>query len=175
MVTILPQSQCVKTACKSAMSHLNAHKISGPRFNIKTSSYQYRKSHCGDKTVVRSSYLHNGISYTGKMSSLCWIRALEFSVTLTPGYQTALPIGSNVVEPLFPVVGVSWGICGRQDQYSGTYKINTAVSATDNLWFRPLSTVFSTMGAVSIWRCYLSSKRNLHHLERMRWLSYFNP
>ena len=28
------------------------------------SPYQYRKSHCGDKTVVRSSYLHNGISYT---------------------------------------------------------------------------------------------------------------
>ena len=40
------------------------------------SSYQYRKSHCGDKTVVRSSYLHNGISYTGKMSSLYWLRAL---------------------------------------------------------------------------------------------------
>ena len=34
---------------------------------------QYRKSHCGDKTVVRSSYLHNGISYTGKMRSLYWI------------------------------------------------------------------------------------------------------
>ena len=33
----------------------------GPQFNIKTSSYQYRKSHCGDKTVVRSSYLHSGI------------------------------------------------------------------------------------------------------------------
>ena len=45
----------------------------GPWFNIKMSSYQYRKSHCGDKTVVRSSYLHNGISYTGKMSSLYWI------------------------------------------------------------------------------------------------------
>ena len=26
--------------------------------------------------VVRSSYLHNGISYTGKMSSLYWIRAM---------------------------------------------------------------------------------------------------
>ena len=38
-------------------------------------SYQYRKSHCGDKTVVRSSYLHNGISYTGKMTSLYWIKA----------------------------------------------------------------------------------------------------
>ena len=46
----------------------------GPRFNIKMSSYQYRKSHCGDKTVVRSSYHHNGISYIGKMSSLHWIR-----------------------------------------------------------------------------------------------------
>ena len=39
-------------------------------------SYPYRKSHYGDKTVVRSSYLHNGISYTGKMTSLYWIRAL---------------------------------------------------------------------------------------------------
>ena len=48
---------------------------SGPRFNIKMSSYPLRKSHCGDQTVVRSSYLHNGISYTGKMSSLYWIRA----------------------------------------------------------------------------------------------------
>ena len=37
-------------------------------------SYQYRKSHCGDKTIVRSSYLHNGISYTGKTISLYWIR-----------------------------------------------------------------------------------------------------
>ena len=45
----------------------------GPWFNIKMPSYQYRKSHCGDKTVVRSSYLHHGISYTGKMASLYWI------------------------------------------------------------------------------------------------------
>ena len=36
-------------------------------------SYQYRKSHYGDKTVVRSSYLRNGISYTSKMPSLYWI------------------------------------------------------------------------------------------------------
>ena len=41
---------------------------SGPWFNIKMSSYQYRESHCGDKTVVRWSYLQNGISYTGKIS-----------------------------------------------------------------------------------------------------------
>ena len=37
------------------------------------SSYQDRKSHCGDKTVVRSSYLHNAISYTGEISSFYWI------------------------------------------------------------------------------------------------------
>ena len=47
----------------------------GPWFNTKMLFYQYRKSHCGDKRVVRSSYIHNGISYTGKMSSLYWIRA----------------------------------------------------------------------------------------------------
>ena len=34
---------------------------------------QYRKSHCGDKTILRSSYLHSGISYTGKKASLYWI------------------------------------------------------------------------------------------------------
>ena len=39
------------------------------------SSYQYRKSHCGDKTILRLSYLHNGISYTGKTTSLYWIGA----------------------------------------------------------------------------------------------------
>ena len=56
----------------------------GPWFNIKMSSYQYRKSHCGDKTVVRSYYLHNGISYTGKMTSLYWfgsqVPAIKFEL-----------------------------------------------------------------------------------------------
>ena len=49
----------------------------GGWFNKKMLSYQYRKSHCGDKTILRPSYLHNGISYTGKMTSLYWIRALD--------------------------------------------------------------------------------------------------
>ena len=47
----------------------------GPCFNIKMSSYQYRKSHCGDKTILRPSYLHKRISYTGKMISLYCIWA----------------------------------------------------------------------------------------------------
>ena len=60
-----------------AFKLLLAHQQPGPRFNKKMTSYQYRKSHCGDKTILRPSYLHNGISYTGKMTSLYWIRALE--------------------------------------------------------------------------------------------------
>ena len=37
------------------------------------SSYQYRKSNDGDKMIIQSSYLHNGISYMGKTASLYWI------------------------------------------------------------------------------------------------------
>ena len=44
-------------------------------------SYQYRKSHCGDKMILRPSYLHNGISYTGKMSSLYSIRVQATSIS----------------------------------------------------------------------------------------------
>ena len=47
----------------------------GGWINIKMPSYQYRKSHCGNKTILWPSYLHNGISYTGKTTSLCWIGA----------------------------------------------------------------------------------------------------
>ena len=65
------------TAWVCTMTTDNELMGSGSWFNIKMSSYQYRKSHCGDKTVVRSSYLHNGISYTGKMASLYWISPLK--------------------------------------------------------------------------------------------------
>ena len=61
---------------KSAWWLLRTH---GPWFNMKMPSYQYREFHCEDETVVRSSYLHNGIPYTGKMTSLNWIRAQGIS------------------------------------------------------------------------------------------------
>ena len=47
------------------------------RFNIKTTSYQYRTFHCGNKTVVKSSYLPNGISHAGETTSLYWFNPLE--------------------------------------------------------------------------------------------------
>ena len=49
--------------------------LSGPWFSIKMPSYQYRKTHCGYKTILRTSYLHNGIFHTCKMTSLYWIGA----------------------------------------------------------------------------------------------------
>ena len=48
----------------------------GPWFNIKMPFYKYRKYHCGDKTLIRASYLQNGISYTGKIRFLYWIGVL---------------------------------------------------------------------------------------------------
>ena len=62
-----------------------------PWFNIKMSSYQYRKSHCGDKTILWPSYLHNGIFYTSKMSSLYWIRALVTSHSLNQWPSSLMP------------------------------------------------------------------------------------
>ena len=58
--------------------------VSGGRSNIKMPSYQYRKSHRGDKTILRPSYLHNRISYTGKLASLYWIRALVAMLSRHP-------------------------------------------------------------------------------------------
>ena len=68
-------------ACKSLLllHYFERHRFQfcpRPRFNIKMLSYQYRKFNCGDKTVVRSSYFHNGISYAGKTAYLYWIEAL---------------------------------------------------------------------------------------------------
>ena len=46
--------------------------VRGPWVSIKM--LEYRNPYWGDKTVVRSSYLHNWSFYTGKMAHLYWIR-----------------------------------------------------------------------------------------------------
>ena len=56
---------------------------SGSWFNIKMISDQYRKSCCGNKMISRPSYLHKGISFTGKTTSLYWIRAQMSLVKIT--------------------------------------------------------------------------------------------
>ena len=69
-------------------------------FNINM-SYQYRKSHCGDKTIVRSFYLHNGTSYTGNMTSLYSIRAqgdLEDGCDVCPVVFVAMDLNAMAIE-----------------------------------------------------------------------------
>ena len=80
--------------------------LTGPRFNIKMWSYQYRKSHCGDKTVVRSSYLHNGISFTGKMTSLYWIGALMIKSTLFQVIMWCCQANNPLPEPMFTQISL---------------------------------------------------------------------
>ena len=92
--------------------HYWARDSPGPRFNIKMSSYRYRKSHCGDKTVVRSSYLHNGISHTSKMSSLYWIGAQA-------SYFTFLN-ESVVLQNSSPL----WNVCKWNVHVYGIYKMS---------------------------------------------------
>ena len=88
----------------------------GPWFNIKMSSHQYRKFHCGDKTVVRSSYLHHGISYTGKMTSLYWFvpqmainSPNNTTTTTTTTTTTKLKQDTKPQTPNPPKSYVIWG------------------------------------------------------------------
>ena len=68
-----PNNACL--CDRYSVTRMDSHRLSGcflehasskkpgSRFNIKMISYPYMKSHCGDKTILRPSYLHNWISY----------------------------------------------------------------------------------------------------------------
>ena len=75
---------------------------SEPRFDINMSSYQYEKSHCGDKTVVRSSYLHNGISYTCKMTSL-YRFSPQLPIDLIYGHMISRSVAVTWINNKVPV------------------------------------------------------------------------
>ena len=90
----------------------------GACINIKIPSYQYRKPHCGDKTILRPSYLHNGISYTGKMPSLYWIRALGLWF---PAQQLSnvVMVSAPGVEQ-HPSLASHWSMAGQVTVTEGT-------------------------------------------------------
>ena len=72
--------------------------------NTKMTFYQYRKSHCGDKMVVRSSYLHSGIFYSGKLASLHWTipRSISHLILLL------LATNSSTAEPELDMMTTPW-------------------------------------------------------------------
>ena len=112
------------------------------------SSYQYRKYHCGDKTVERSSYLHNGISYTGKMSSLYW-----FSPLIAPIYSyPSICISINVYRDK-PSIDTS-----RPLSCLWNKPINQKIGCTCLHWFegtvRPSCIAVNTMKHTKAYRAY---------------------
>ena len=80
-------SQIIKCSYVPACARLSMHNgftgtlsfAQGGRINIKMPSNQYRKSHCGDKIILRPFNIHNGISCTVKTTSSYWTKALATS------------------------------------------------------------------------------------------------
>ena len=100
-------------------------------------SYQYRKSHCGDKTILQPSYLHNGISYTGKMPSLYWIRA-------------QVPQNLRAFNPLWCW---EWNIQGELGQYHGFWcpgSLHCQVISNFDIDYGGYTCPWSTQGRISI-------------------------
>ena len=91
----------------------------GPRFNIKMTSYQYRKSHCGDKTILRPSYLRNGISYADKTTSLYWIGALYVLMGCMGGRLDQEPFTLSEPQFCFLYAYVWWFKVGHWYQTNG--------------------------------------------------------
>ena len=101
------------------------HKECGPWFNIKMLSYPYRISHWGDKTILRPSYLHNEISYTGKKTSLYWIRAQDISIR-----------GSDLVLPQYTIFSTR-KITTLRLRQNGRHFINDifkCIFLNENVW-----------------------------------------
>ena len=73
-----------------------------------------RKFNSGDKTVVRSSYLHNGNSYTGKISSLYWIGAL-ISIKMVWKYGKSAFVYKFDLD-MSRRTGRWWKSCGRNNR-----------------------------------------------------------
>ena len=76
---------------------------------INVPSCQYRNFHYGDNTILGSSYLHNGNSYTGKTAHLYRIWAQIHDTDISMAY-TVMHITSNIHTVLFSgfVFNVLW-------------------------------------------------------------------
>ena len=117
----------------------------GGWFNIKMPSYEYRKSHCGDKTILRPSYLHNGISCTGKTTSLYWIRA-QISQQYMKQRARIWLLHDTITFKVFAVISSSYLI--KWILFNFIYiDCNTALSILRAqlwraIWIRPMLNIF---------------------------------
>ena len=112
--------------------------------DIKMPSYQYMKSHCVDKTISWPSYLHNGTSYTGKMTYLYWIRAQGVVVICIP---PILILNSNLAKSRSSIIPTS--NCPIVSKFCAKYDIvNFVLCAkfengltTAKLWAKEISII----------------------------------
>ena len=111
----------------------------GPWFNIKITSYQYRKSPCGDKTIFRPSYLHNGISYTGK-TSIYWIWGQYLTTTKPNCVHISLKYPVPEISSWSSAGPDCWGNWWVSCSFSLNHMVSIKILNT-NLWKMALSGV----------------------------------
>ena len=153
---------------------LKSYSQPGGWFNINMSSYQYRKYHFGDKTILRSSYLHNGISYTVKMTSLYWIRALAHpAFTALPRNHIDIVAWKKYGDSAKPIT--SWLVSASHECiYMESHSINRLVHNNDIIMgvmtsqITSLTIVYSTVYSGTEQRKHQSSAslafvRGIHH------------
>ena len=82
---------------------------SGPRFNIKMSSYKYMKSHCGDKAIVRSGprilrifQLKNIVCIHHHIWSNCLCLPVFFFVSVRTPVILCLCVHAPLLHPYIP-------------------------------------------------------------------------
>ena len=122
----------------------------GPRFNIKMTSYQYRKSHCGDKTILRPSYLRNGISYTVKITSLYWLGALVVivPVDLLAPNGTKPSAGTVLTAHFFLAFDDPDSVCGSNESFNSLAHGRGECNLKEVIF-----KFISRMGIVILWNC----------------------
>ena len=137
----------------------------GPRFNIKMTSYWYRKSHCGDKTILRPSYLHNGISYTGKTTSLYWIGA---QVIRSHGIDPTCAIYSIVLVRMVNTANPSPTFQGMMTMRSLSWTSTAKKSGSSYVTFGLKSPIKWRKKWTGNWQFIGRPKRGWRHLLKMR-------
>ena len=106
--------QCYWWLIRSHRTGLNVNTYKGPGgwFNIEMPPYQYRKSFCGDKTILRLSYLHNGLPILVRWHLYIESYGKRFHVMMSSWSSTTMPVPTMTSSngSIFRVTG---HLCGE--------------------------------------------------------------
>ena len=143
------------------------------------------KSNCGDKTMVGPSFIHNRISFAGKMTSLCWIRVqvtsyavIQNTFLVTCCLTLNQPQNQLLKEGRLPMIhgynelcrGIKFPEYGTNDHFCCSWATTNNTTANKyvyqsrfiNPWktliLLMLSTLLKRLGKRSVWRVHLSDQ-----------------